>query len=271
MNIFITFASSNLQDVASRIIKEAMAIGYFDKAFSIDESKLTPELLKSETFQVQRGYGLYSWKPDTIWQALEKADHNDVIVYCDAGCTLQKSREWDDYFHIMGKYDVLGFRIQQRNFSWTRKSVFEFFKDDIHSDWANGFQYGANALIVKNNKIGRAFISEWRSIMINRLDLCGDVGADEIKHEDSRFIINRYDQTILTALLFKYAEIGNIKSKWEHFEGYDPICKQAILATRSRKGRENYDANSLKHIMWRLYKDYILYPYFNLKYKKQLL
>lgn len=271
MNIFVTFASSNFKDVASRIINEAMSIGYFDKAYSIDETQLTSELLESETFHVKKGYGLYSWKPDTIWQALEKAAPNDIIVYCDAGCTLQKSKEWDEYFRLMESNDALGFRIQQRNFNWTRKSVFDFFKTEIHIDWKNGFQYGANALIVKNSEMGKAFISEWRSIMIHRLDLCGDVHPEEKKLEDERFISNRYDQTILTSLLFKYSEIGNIKSIWEHFEGYDPFREQAVIATRSRKGRENYNAQSLKHVLWRLYKDNVMYPYFNVKYKEVLL
>lgn len=267
MILFTTFASKNMSVVAERIKKEALDTGIFDKALSIDEEGLTSELLASDTFKIKKGFGYYSWKPDTIWQTLQKANDGDIIVYCDAGCTLQNSREWNVFFTLLEKYSILGFRIVQKNYLWTRISVFEHFQNQIKTDWKNLFQFGANAIIIKKSKDSVSFISEWRDYMINRLDLCGDVVIEHKNLEDPRFIENRYDQTIMTALLYKYKEKGSAVHIWENFEGYNIFKKQAIIATRNRVGRNPNDYKSIKHIAWRSFKNIILYPFYSLKYK----
>lgn len=267
MVIFTTFASKNMSEVSTRIKQEAEATGVFGKVTSFNEDELTPELLSSDTFKIKKGFGHYSWKSDVIYQTLLEAEENDVVVYCDAGCTLSRCDEWNKLITLADTNDVISFRIYPKNYLWTRKSVINFFTNQIQSNWIDNHQCGANALIVKKTEAGVKFIAEWRDIMVNRLDLCGDVPQDEIKFEDPRFIENRYDQTILTALSYKYFEHGNVKFLWENFEGYNPFVKQAILATRRRKGREQWNSKSPKHILWRLYKTYLYYPFETILFK----
>lgn len=260
MNVFVTFSSTGYEFAKDRICKEALDSGFINKALSFNEKELSPELLNSETFKIKKGFGHYSWKPDSIWLAMQQCDEGDLIVYCDAGCTLSPSKEWKQFENILTKYSVLSFNIYQRNYHWTRKSVFEHFSDSINVDWKNGYQVGANCVIIKNDDIGRRFASEWRDYMINRLDLCGDVPDDKISLEDPRFIENRYDQTILTALSYKYQKKGFVKMLWEHFEGYDPFRRQSIRASRLRK-KGDIDYSKLpKKFLWRLFRFYFLYP-----------
>lgn len=264
MRIFVTFTSSNYKDVASRISSEAKATGFFDRVCVLDETMLSEELINCETFKIKKGYGLYSWKPDVIWQVLCDSSEGDIIVYCDAGCVIQKSREWCRYFTAMKTYDVTAFRIHQKNYQWVRKSVFDYFNNDIHTNWKQLFQFGANAVIIKNSNMGRHLVNEWRQLMINRLDLCGDVNPSDLNKEDPRFIENRYDQAILTGLLYKYSELCKINAVWENFEGYNPFRKQAIIAARNRKGRNKDKVYSVKHILWRFYRKCVLYPFYNI-------
>lgn len=267
MYIFTTFASKNMSEVSSRIKKEAEATGLFGKIVSYNEAELTPELLASDTFKIKKGFGHYSWKPDVIYQTLQRANDGDIVVYCDAGSKLQSSSEWKKFSSMLEKYDILGFRMHQRNYKWTRRTVFEYFKDDIKTDWKNLFQFCANAIIVKKSPAGLKFIEEWRSLMINRLDLCGDVPPEELKFEDPRLIENRYDQTIMTALLYKYINAGAAYGVWEHLEGYDFIKKQAVIAARIRPGRKQNLYKNPKHIIWRIVRTYILYPYYKMLYR----
>lgn len=259
---FTTFASTGFEDTRDRIVKEAEFTHLFSAIFTYNEMQLSEELLKSPTFQIKKGYGLYSWKPDVIWKTLQKVMDGDVVVYLDAGCSIYPCKEWQKLFNKMCNFDVIAFNIHQRNYQWTRRSVFDYFKDDIPYNWKDLFQFGANALIVKKTPIGMDFISEWRDIMINRLDLCGDVPEEELSLEDKRFIENRYDQTIMTALLYKYMATGKVKAVWEHFEGKDIFKKQAFIASRKRKGRNSSNAESFKKKAIRILRTYIYYPLF---------
>lgn len=261
MIIFTTFTSTGYEAARDRILNEVKASRKFDLSYSYNEQQLTPELLSSPTFLIKKGLGHYSWKPDIIWQTLKKANDGDVIVYLDAGCSVFPCKEWDKYFGYLGEYDILAFRLHQRNYLWTRNSVFEHFSSIIDSNWRENFQMGANVLIVKKSAVGMSFVSEWRDYMINRLDLCGDVPKDEMPKEDSRLIENRYDQTILTALVYKYLQLGCVKTVWEHFEGEDSFRQQAFIAARKRNSQSVDRTGSWPNKMRCLIKQYLFYPF----------
>ena len=260
MIVFTTFTSTGYEAARDRITSEVRACGHFDDVFTYDETQLTPELLASPTFKIKKGLGHYSWKPDIIWQTLNRVNEGDIVVYLDAGCTVYDSKEWEKYFRDLTQYDILAFRLHQRNYNWTRKSVFEHFSEN-KSNWRDNFQFGANALIVKKSSNGLSFITEWRDYMINRLDLCGDVPKGEMENEDPRLIENRYDQTILTALVYKYYQKGCVKAVWEHFEGTDFLRKQAFKASRNRNTKSiDYTAGYKKTIKCFI-KQYLYYPF----------
>lgn len=261
MRIFTTFTSTGYEAARDRIVEEVKASGNFDAIQTYNEMELTPELLASPTFQIKKGLGHYSWKPDIIWQTLNNANDGDIVVYLDAGCSVNNSKEWKKYFGYLKEYDVLAFRLHQRNFLWTRKSVFEHFSTIINSNWRENFQMGANALIVKKSAAGLSFVSQWRDYMINRLDLCGDVPVNELHSEDPRLIENRYDQTILTALTYKYCQSGKAMAIWEHFEGVDSFRSQAFIATRKRNAESVDKTSSIKNKLRSFTKQYLFYPF----------
>lgn len=260
MIIFTTFTSTGYEAARDRILNEVKASGKFDMSFSYNEHQLTQELLSSPTFQIKKGLGHYSWKPDIIWQTMNKVNDGDIVVYLDAGCSVFSCIEWNKYFGFLTEYDILAFRLHQRNYQWTRNNVFEHFSSNIKSNWRESFQMGANALIVKKSSFGMSFVSEWRDYMINRLDLCGDVPENEMSKEDPRLIENRYDQTILTALIYKYYATGSIKTIWEHFEGKDPFSSQAFIASRKRTHRSLDVTSNWKRVLKCVIKQYIYYP-----------
>ena len=271
MKVFTTFTSTGYETARDRITSEVSACGCFDTIITYDETQLTPELLASPTFQIKKGLGHYSWKPDIIWQTLNKVNEGDIVVYLDAGCTVYTSKEWDKYFGYLEQYDILAFRLHQRNYNWTRKSAIEHFSPIISSNWVDGFQFGANALFVKKSIAGLAFVTEWRDYMINRLDLCGDVPEKEMDKEDPRLIENRYDQTILTALVYKYHLLNKAKTVWEHFEGDDLFRSQAFKATRKRNVKSVDKTARLSKRIKCFVKQYLFYPFLgNLIWNKSL-
>lgn len=260
MIVFATFTSTGYEAARDRIVKEVTANGRFDKVYTYNETELTLELLASPTFKIKKGLGHYSWKPDIIWQTLNKVNEGDIVVYLDAGCSVYDCNEWDKFFSYLEKYDILAFRLHQYNYKWTRKSVFDHFSSEINTNWRESFQYGANALMLKKNDASLTFVREWREYMIGRLDLCGDVSKEERPYEDFRLVENRYDQTIMTALLYKYMSKGNIKSIWEHFEGNDPFRSQAFKASRKRNNKDRDVTSDFRSTIKCIVKQYLFYP-----------
>lgn len=260
MIIFTTFTSTGYEAARDRILKEVQASGVFDMSYTYNEHQLTPELLASPTFQIKKGLGHYSWKPDIIWQTFNLVNEGDIVVYLDAGCSVNNSTEWQKYMAYLDSYDILAFRIHQRNYKWTRESVFIQFSQLIKNNWRDNYQFGANAIMFKKTPQSLSFVSEWRDYMIKRLDLCGDVSPNEISKEDSRFIENRYDQTIMTALLYEYYQKGGVKAIWEHYEGEDILKTQAFKASRKRNSASVDNTGKMYSRLKCFIKQYLYYP-----------
>lgn len=88
---FVTFADSRLYRTLDRIKKQAEALGIFDGIFINNENTLEKsysETLKKWANKHMRGYGLWIWKPQVVLEALKKIPDNAILVYADAGCTL---------------------------------------------------------------------------------------------------------------------------------------------------------------------------------------
>lgn len=262
-HIFITYGDSGYEAAKVRICEEAKATREFDEIISYGREDLSEELLQSDIINIKRGGGLWSWKPDVILTTMEKFQDGDAIVYCDAGCTLYPSKEWNEYWKKLEHHDIIAQRIYQRTDHWTRKETLDFFKTN-GKKWLRCFQYQATP-IFKITPFARMFVKEWRDLMISHPELAMDVVEDERPKQHKGFIENRHDQAIYSALIYKYLADTKTKNKiftqWEHIEDYDPFRKQAIRATRMRQGQKESLKLLIKRCVKRIIKDYILCPF----------
>lgn len=260
--VFITFGDEKFALAKARILNEAQKTGEFDEVIAFSPEDVSRKLRESQLFKVKRGYGLWSWKPDIILSTISKLNDGDILVYADAGCSLYPSEEWREYWDDLKDNDIVASRIYQRVDKWTRREVFEIFKNN-GAYWQRLYQFLATVIILKVTPFTRKFIKDWRDSMIEHPDWVMDVTDTERPLQNKAFIENRHDQTVYTALLYKYLaqkETRNlIHTQWEHIEDYDPLRHQAIRATRLRNG-EN-EKRCLHPILKRLIKDYIMYPF----------
>ena len=103
--IFLSFASSNLHRSLSRIKKEAIDMGVYDRIQILTEIDLDYDFktrFKQYLTFGSRGYGYWCWKPQIILQTLANMDDGDILQYTDAGCRLNiKGRNrLNDYFEM---------------------------------------------------------------------------------------------------------------------------------------------------------------------------
>lgn len=252
MTYFITYGSHNFEISKQRIGQEAIDTGYFDKVILYSDSDLPDEITNSYLFKFRRGGGYWIWKPYIIHETLKKMNDGDFLVYVDSGSKIQKANEWKKYFELLKKYDSVFFLINCTNQEYTKLKTLMYFKE-VAKYFNKRFQIGANFLIIKKTNEMLLFVNEWKNTMLIHPELVVDPKKEDLKNEDKKFIENRYDQSILTGLVYKYENKYNIKTKFNHFEGgKDTIIKQATIATRISdiSTHEIKDRNIIKSILY---------------------
>ncbi len=162
----------------------------------------------------KRGGGFYAWKPAIIWETLQKNDDGDIVMYLDAGCTMQKSVEWSIYFRLLKKYDAICFQYNDEmpewkkfgNTStrikyWTKKNTLlyltEYFGNNAFYDF-NKIWGGCLFVKGRNN----TFIKQWLDITLKHPDLIMDPSTEEIKDQYTGFAFHKHDQSIITPLAY---------------------------------------------------------------------
>jgi len=263
--IFITYGDVGYEVAKQKICNQAKATREFDVIYSYGRENISNELALSKIIGIKRGGGLWSWKPDIILSTIKKAQIGDVIVYCDAGCSLYFSHEWKKYWKKLESYDIIAQRIFQKNLQWTRREIVDFFKNNGNS-WLSQYQYQAT-IILKVTEFTKQFVKEWRDLMIEYPEFVMDVPKEKLSEQFPGFIENRHDQAVYSALIYKYLynphTKGKIYTQWEHIEDYDPFCKQAIRATRLRNGEVETRKNRLVAGCKRIIKDCLFKPFYH--------
>ena len=264
-HIFLTYGDAGFESAKAKIVKEARLTGEFNEIYSYGRSDLSPELLASDVINIKRGGGLWSWKPDIILSTIESHQEGDIIVYCDAGCSLYTSSEWSNIWLLLEKYELIAQRIYQRTDHWTKKELLDAFAKTNGKYWPMLYQFQAT-IILKVSDFTRDFIREWRDLIIFHPEWVVDVLPEERFLQHSSFKESRHDQSIYSALVYKYLSNNRTKhkiyAKWEHIEDYDFFEKQAIRATRLRGGEYESKKHIYKKIFKRVVKDFLLKPFY---------
>lgn len=248
MKYFITYADASLSEYRKQIVKEAESTKLFDKIIAYSHKDLDKDILSSEAFNFNKGGGYWSWKPYIIYRTLEKMSENDILVYCDAGCTINKSKKWNKLFNNIESNDIVASLIQATNIRWCRNNVLKYFMSN-GKYWPFFNQVSASHLFVRKNSKTSGFINKWKNLSISRPDLLLDVPPDEITNESKFFIENRYDQSILNGLVYNNMETMKIKLIWSNFDNRS-FFKRPIEITRKWKKQEPLLSGAFKHFCY---------------------
>lgn len=145
----ITYGDEKCKSARMRFVQNALNLNIFDEVIGYSENDISSELQRSSIINEKRGGGLWSWKPDVILTTLNKMQDGDYLVYCDAGCTLYNSKEWNHYWKILENHDIIAQRIYQRTDKWTRRNIIDYFSASIPRKWEKCYQHLATVIILK--------------------------------------------------------------------------------------------------------------------------
>lgn len=212
--VFIAYADNNLAYSLKRIGEQARKLGVFEevKLFSLDD--LPSYILQSPLMQYQYGGGYWAWKPAIIHETLQNHDEGDIVVYVDAGCTLNKSTEWDLLLKLMEQYDTICFyydalmpewdkfgNTSTKIKYWTKKSTLDFLDMFLHDNsYQDALKVWGGCLFFKGKDNG--LLKQWLDITMNHPEVIIDPTEDEVKNQPQGFALHKHDQCVLTALSY---------------------------------------------------------------------
>jgi hypothetical protein len=226
----ITYGDKKYAQSVQRIKQEAASLNVFDEIVAYSLADLGEDILQCEAIQHERGGGYWSWKPYIIWLTLQKMDEGDIVVYCDAGCTLNKSKEWSKWFNVLNTHDIIALLIHQRNENYCRKNVLDYFKTNP-GNWEKAYMASATTITAKKNERALHFFEAWKNIMLNHPELVLDVPNEEKHLERANFVENRHDQSVFSGLIYMHKNTMPVYMQWENYVNAS-LSKRAIVATR---------------------------------------
>lgn len=165
MRWICTFGTPNYTRTMRRFCKEAEYLA--DAVLSYTPDQLTTEMktkCKEYLTESMYGYGYFLWKPDVIWQTLQYASYDDIVVYCDAGCTVQSNILAKHRFEEMCTtiVNILSFELLYEESDWTRRDVLEKFS--VTDEFP--YQLSATVIMIRKTPISMSFFKEFRRLAL---------------------------------------------------------------------------------------------------------
>lgn len=220
--ILISYGDKFFENSLNRVAKEAKQLNIFDKIILYHPSDL-PEFIKANPLMAfKKGGGYWMWKPYIIWKTLQDFKCA-TVVYVDAGCNLNKSDEWDNYFNEILNYETIVFNYRKginygwaQNYNcdspaikyWSKKSTLEYFDKLFQcSDWKENDKIMGGFIIAKNSD--NNLINAWLQTSLFFPNLIIDPIGNELKNQEDFYVSHRHDQSILTPLVYYWKDKNN--------------------------------------------------------------
>lgn len=201
----ITYGDDKFNGTKERLYKEALNTKWFDSITLYNQNDLD-EKFKSQFVHIlkqNRGGGYWIWKPYVVKKKLDEIEYNDILIYLDAGCTINNKAKtrFDEYINMLNNNDMISFQMNHIEKKWTIKEIFNYFNIDINGKEANTGQIHATAFIIKKTINTIKIINEWNEILYKSSSLFTDLYNDQ---QNDFFIENRHDQSVFSIIRKKY-------------------------------------------------------------------
>ena len=209
---FLTYGDDKFLKSRFRIIKEAKSLNIFDECICYTRDNIENDLRDvlnkniefKNVFNGKRGGGYFIWRPYIFYKLLNLINNNDIIIYADAGCTINNNIEVIDnlkkYINILhdSKSGILGFRNPNIESIWTKSDIFNYFGVLNNEVITNTRQFCTNRMMIKKNENSLNIFSKYWDIALNNPHFFDD--SESIIPNFSNFIENRHCQSVLSSL-----------------------------------------------------------------------
>lgn len=216
MNIHLTFFGDNNFSIGKkRIRRQAENFGVFKSILEFGEKDLennsfwdnyAKPMMGPRLGMPGRYYGYYACKPYFVLKSLESIPENDILLYVDSGCELNKNGglKLEQYYKECLETEGVFFTLDLPEIQWTKMDTYRHIISD-NDEYFMTRQVISGIFLLKNTPMIRKLVQDW-------IDYCvEDDGkylddSPSILENNPIFIENRHDQSIWSLLLKKKAE-----------------------------------------------------------------
>jgi len=209
----ITYGNDVFAKSKRRIENQATSLRWFDKIKLYGPKHLDSNFKKNfkQILDFPKGGGYYIWKPYIIKKHLNNMNDGDILIYMDAGCSINPngSERFKEYIYILKNSEegCISFQMPHLlEICWTVKEVFAYF--NINNDDLNITESGqimATVRMFKKNANTMNIVSAWLNTLYQNPLLFTDYYN---KNNQNKYLVeNRYDQSIISILSKLYKTI----------------------------------------------------------------
>ena len=237
----------------------ARRFGQVDKIYNYSSEDIDIDFKEAnaDIFSIQRGSGLWLWKPYLIDKTLSKMNEGDFLIYTDAAVAFLRDINGLIDKLIISNQDIMLFDLPFIESQWTNPSVLESLNANIPAITLSNQRNGA-IILLKKNASTSAFVKKW-------LALCCDIkllqGSNKVPDKNSLFINHREDQSILS-VLSKEEGIDSFTDPTDYGKNPFPYIHYNILFRVPKKS----DTYTIDKTYFLHYRGYNIVAYF-FKYK----
>ena len=244
----ISYASRQFNARENIINKQGINSGLFYSFKCFTENEVDNEFIKKmgEVWKMsKRGGGYWIWKPYIIYEKLKRIRDNDILVYIDAGCSLnitEKSiKRFNEYIEMVNNHwtGFLRFRLGEncKETLYNNRYFLDFFQKRYNcniNEYMKDTQLLNGILIMRKTKFVMDFFKEHMSMLYENPKIHTDIYTlSNEKH--------RHDQSVMS-ILYKHMKgnlILNDETWFSGVTGYGDFGsnlsrKYPIWATRYR-------------------------------------
>lgn len=248
--IFVSYANSAMAYSLKMIGKQARRLGLFDEIKLMTPSDLPQDVLKMPQMKAARGGGYMIWKPVIISQVLEGLAQEDIVVFCDAGCTLRKSSFWSMCFRLLQRYQTICFQydISQPQWEkwgatdslmrhWTKKSTLDYCSSFFEAGDLGSMPQVLSGIIFFTGAEQNKVISRWKALALSKPELFADPDGEELRYQHLEYVSHRHDQSIFTSIVLDEVSVLVLPEISEKFSSDAFVYASRI---RARSAAEYY-------------------------------
>lgn len=197
----ISFGDGNYEQRIPAFKSVALASSFFDTVTVFRMEDIDAEFLHRfyQVLQFTRGGG-FIWKPYFIKKVLQQINNDDILIYCDAGCHINKfgKERFDQYLGLLKQSEkgVLTFQMTHQEYKYTKKEVFHHF--GITDAVMDSGQLVATIILFRKCDYSVGLVERWNDAIYTKPDLFTDQLNQAIQHPD--FVAHRHDQSVWSIL-----------------------------------------------------------------------
>jgi hypothetical protein len=200
----ITYGDAKYEKSKQKLYNEALNTRWFNTFTNYGPNNLDNSFKRQfkNILDEPRGGGYWIWKPYIIKKKLNEIKFNDILIYLDAGCSINPmgKKRLIEYIKMLNINDsgIISFQLNSIERDYSTKEIFNHFNLTLESQIANSEQIVGGVLIIKKNMNSIRLIDT----CIKTLNENPLLFTDHYNKKDqaSFFKDNRHDQSIFSII-----------------------------------------------------------------------